>query len=115
MAAMKHSSDKNHSGLFQAFSKAFDWSAAIGLFFFELKKSFQNQADLFLCRMEYLFTLYLWVSIGLLFLIVGLFDLIMDFSKVSRGVVYSVGGLVIFLAAFILLQAVKIKKMKQRR
>jgi hypothetical protein len=115
MAVTKHTSDKSSSRLFQAFSKAFDWSAAFGLFFSELKKSFQNQADLFLCRVEYLLTLYLWISIGLVFLIIGLFDLIMDFTKASRGVVYSIGGLVIFLTAFILLQAVKIKKMKQRR
>ncbi len=115
MSDMKHTSNKSPSGLLQTFSKAFDWRAAIGLFFTELKKSFRNQADLFLCRMEYLFTLYLWVSIGLVFLIVGLFDLIMDFTKASRGAVYSIGGLVIFLTAFILLQAVKIKKMKQRR
>jgi hypothetical protein len=115
MADTKTSSEKNTSGLFRAFMKAFNWGAAARLFFTDLKQSLQNQVDHFLCRLEYLFVLYLWVSIGLIFLIIGLFNLVADYAKVSAGVVFSIGGLVIFLAAFILLQAARMKNAGQRR
>ena len=115
MADTKTSSDKSSSGLVRAFLKAFNWGAAARVFFGELKQSLQSQVDHFLCRLEYLFVLYLWVSIGLLLLIIGLFNLVADYTKVPMGVVFSIGGLVIFLAAFILLQAARMKNASQRR
>ena len=115
MTDTKTSSNKGSSGLFRDFIKAFNWGAAARLFFGELKQSLQNQVDHFLCRLEYLFVLYLWVSIGLLLLIIGFFNLVADYTKVPMGVVFSIGGLVIFLAAFILLQAARMKNASQRR
>jgi|SRR5581483_8806057 len=87
-----------------------DLIAGFQLFFQEAKHSVQSHLDWFLRRIEYIFMVYLWVSIGLVFLILGAFDLVIDLGGVPRGWVFSIGGLFIFLIAIVFLQAAKIKK-----
>ncbi len=110
MADSKESSEKNQTGFFQAAGKAFDFLTAIRLFFAEIKESFARHWDWFLRRVEYLFVVYLWISVGILLMILGIFDLLIDFYRIPRGVVFSFGGLLILLVAVIFLQAAKMKK-----
>lgn len=94
-------------------SKLFDLLSNLRLFFTEVKQNFLEYTDRLLRRLEYLFFIYLWVSIGLLLLVLGLFFMIIDYAQVSRGLVFSIGGTIIFLTAIIFLQTAKIKKYKK--
>jgi fucose permease len=60
-----------------------------------------------------MFVIYLWISIGAIFIILGVFDLLIDRLGVPRGVVFSLGGILISLIAVIFLQAAKIKKTRR--
>jgi hypothetical protein len=93
-------------------ARVMDLLAAIRLFFGEIRQSALGKADGALRRMEYLFAVYLWVSIGLFLMVLGLFFLAIDFGHIPRGFVFSIGGLLVFLAAVIFLQTSKIRKTK---
>ncbi len=90
--------------------KIFDFLAAIKLLAGDVRVSIQEKADGFLRRVQYLFVVYLWISIGLVFLILGLFDILIDQWGVPRGVVFSLGGVLISLVSVIFLQTAKVKK-----
>ncbi len=90
--------------------KTFGLLSAIQGFFTRLEEALADHWDRFLRRMEYLFIVYLWASVGILLMALGLFDLLIDFGGLPRGIVFSIGGLLIFLVAVIFLQAAKIKK-----
>jgi len=105
--------DQNHEkekGLGSVLEKIFNLLAAARLFFGELRGSVLEKADGFLRRVQFLFIVYLWISIGLIFLILGVFDLLIDDLRVSRGVVFSLGGVLISLVSVIFLQTAKMKK-----
>ncbi len=110
MADERNSSEKSQTGFFQTAGKAFDFLAAIRIFFTEIKESILQHWDWFLRRVEYLFVVYLWISVGILLMVLGIFDLLIDFCRISRGVVFSLGGLLILLVAVIFLQAAKMKR-----
>jgi hypothetical protein len=113
MADTKSTREEAHSGWMGSAAKAFDFWASIRLFFSGMKESIAEGLDMLLRRVEYLFLVYLWVSAGLLLMVLGIFDLLVDFGKVPRGVVFSLGGLFIVLVATIFLQAAKIKKRRK--
>jgi hypothetical protein len=92
------------------FATLVDILAAVRLFFGELKESLAELADGALRRVLVLFTLYLWVSVGVLLMLVGVFDLLIDQAGLPRGVVYSLGGLLVSLVAVICLQALRAGK-----
>jgi len=58
-------------------------------------------------RVMQLFTLYMGMFSGLFLLVLGIFFILMDYSGVPRGVVFSVGGLLVFLISVILIQVNK--------
>ena len=97
-------------GLASAAGKIFEFLSAIRLFFGEIRESVLEKADGLLRRAQYLFMVYLWISIGLIFLMIGIFDLLIDELRVSRGVVFSLGGVLISLVSVIFLQTAKMKK-----
>jgi len=113
MTESKNTSEQTHSGWGQAAAKAFDMVSAVRLFFTEIKESMAEHWDWFLRRVEYLFIVYLWVSVGLLLMLLGIFDLLIEFGHVPKGEVFSIGGLLIFLVSIIFLQAAKIKKRRK--
>jgi hypothetical protein len=110
MAEKKNPSPKSFSLFSSAVSTAAEVVETVVLFFHELKKTLQSQADWFLRRAEYIFVVYLWVSTGMLFLILGVFYLMIDFGHFSRGIVFSIGGCLVLLISIIFLQAAKIRK-----
>ena len=110
MAESKKSSEKVSSGIFKGVAKAFDLLGTFKLFLAEIKETVGARWDLFLHRLAYILVVYIWLSLGILFAILGVFFLLIDFGGVSRGIVFCVGGLVIFLVGLVLLQAAKIKK-----
>lgn len=110
MAEKKNSSPKNSSLFTSAVSTAAEVMETVVLFFREIKKNLQSQVDWLLRRAEYIFVVYLWVSTGMLFLILGVFYLLIDYGHFSRGIVFSIGGCLVLLISIIFLQAAKIKK-----
>jgi hypothetical protein len=94
-------------------SKLLELFSNLRLFLNEVRQNFLEYGDRLLRRLEYLFFIYLWVSIGLLLLVLGLFFMIIDYAQVSRGIVFTIGGAIIFLTALIFLQTAKIKKYKK--
>ena len=78
-----------------------------------IKNNIVGQAESFIRRTVYFILAAVTAFIGMLFMILGLFFLIIDYAQVSRGVVFSVGGLVVFLVAVIFMQAAKIRKLKR--
>jgi hypothetical protein len=112
MAPPRNESTEKNSSAGSVFSKIFETIAAVKLFFGEMRNSVLENVDWFLRRVEYLFIVYLWISVGVLFLVLGIFDLVIDLGRVPRGVVFSIGGVIIFLTAVIFSQAAKIKKKK---
>lgn len=113
MADSKNEKERTRSGWGQATAKALDVLAGIRMFFTEIKDSIAEHLDGILRRIEYLFLVYLWVSVGLLLMILGVFDLLIEFCRIPRGIVFSLGGLLIFLVAVIFLQAARIKKSRK--
>jgi len=95
------------------FAKLVDILAAVRLFFGELKGSLAELADGALRRVLVLFTLYLWVSVGAVLMLVGLFDLLIDQAGLPRGVVYSLGGLLVCLVSVIGLQSMRVGRGKK--
>ena len=113
MTDSKKTSETSSSGWGQAAAKAFDAVAAVRMFIKEIKDSITEHWDWLLRRVEYLFVVYMWISVGILLMILGVFDLIINYGRVPKGVVYSIGGLLIFLVAIIFLQAAKMKRWKK--
>lgn len=108
---MRDKAHETNGGLFsQVGAKVIDLLSALHLLFGDMRRSAQAQFDRFLRRAEYMFVLFLWISIGILFAILGVFDLLIDKAGISRGIVFSVGGAFIFLTAVVLLQAAKIRQ-----
>ncbi len=94
-------------------SKAMDLLAAVRLFFVEIKETFLEHVDGMLRRVQYLFIVYLWVSVGVLLMLLGCFFLVIDYGQVPRGVVFSIGGALVFLIAVIFLQSARLKKSRK--
>jgi len=90
------------------FAKVVDILAAVRLFFAELRESILERVDGALRRTLILLTLYLWVSVGVVLMLVGLFDLLIDQAGLPRGVVYSLGGLLVCLVSVIALQSMRV-------
>jgi hypothetical protein len=93
------------------FAKIVDILAAIRLFFGELRGSLLEHADTVLRRVQVLFILYLWVSVGVLLMLLGAFQLVIDLG-VSRGLVFATGGLLVTLVALIALLAMRAGRRK---
>jgi hypothetical protein len=110
MVEKKNPSSEDRSLLSSLLKAAAEAVGTISLFFNELKRTLQSQADWLLRRAEYVFVVYLWISTGVLFLILGVFYLMIDWGHFPRGMVFSVGGLLILLISIILLQAAKIRR-----
>jgi len=110
MAEKNNRSPKNSSLLTSLLKAIAEALGTVNLLFQEAKKTLQSQADGFIRRAEYILVVYLWISIGAVFLILGAFFLMMDLGHVSRGAVFSIGGLLTLLISVILLQAAKIKR-----
>jgi uncharacterized protein involved in response to NO len=89
------------------FAKLVDILAAVRLFFGELKGSLLEHAEGAVRRVQVLFVLYLWISAGVLLMLLGVFDLLIVQAGLPKGVVFSVGGLVVSLVAVIALQAMR--------
>jgi hypothetical protein len=113
MASKKNDPEKDGSFVSSTAGKAFDILSALRLFFVEIRQNFLERWDFFLRRVEYLLMVYLWISAGMLLGILGIFYLLIDYAQAPRGVVFSLGGLIILLTAVIFLQAAKIKKSKR--
>ncbi len=113
MPQKKNEPPSESSLLSSATARLVDLLAAFRLFFVEMRQNITEHADWLLRRVEYLFIVYLWVSAGLFLMTLGLFFLAIDYGQVSRGIVFSVGGALIFLIAVIFLQTAKIKKYKR--
>lgn len=111
---MKTRKEKGGGSLLRTVAgKAFDLLAALSLFFGEVRETLADGLDHFLRRTAYLLILDLWVSVGLLLMVLGVFDLAIDYGQVPRGVVYSIGGLVVLLVASLLLMSTRIKRYKK--
>ena len=113
MGSKKAGIPKDSSVLSATASKVFDLVAALRFFFTEVRQNMREHLDRLLRRAEYLLVVYLWVSSGLLLLTLGVFYLLIDYAHVPRGIVFSTGGLVVFLTAVILLQSAKLHKLKR--
>ena len=113
MPQKKNETREEPSFVSTAAAKLIDLLAAVRLFFGETRQNFLEHLDWLLRRVEYLLMVYLWVSAGMFLLILGVFFLVIDFGHVERGIVFSIGGALIFLTAVIFLQAAKIKKFKR--
>lgn len=110
MAEKKNRSSKDSSLLSSLIQAAAEAVGAVTLFFQEIKKNVQSQADWLIRRAEITFVLYLWISTGALFLILGAFFLMIDLGHFPRGAVFSIGGFLILLISIIVLQAAKIRR-----
>ena len=102
--------ETQEKGVGATVKKIFDILAAIKLFFGDARVSLLEKADVYLRRVRYLFVVYIWISIGLVFLILGIFDFLIDHWGVPRGVIFSLGGILISLVSVIFLQTAKMKK-----
>ncbi len=111
----KKNQENDHLGLWGSFFKFFDRVAAIRSFFEKTAEKLWDRIEAMIRQTEYLFVVYLWISVGVVLSVIGLFDLLEEWLKVPRGVVYLMGGLGISLVSMILLQTAKIKKMKRRK
>ena len=67
----------------------------------------ENRQERFQRRVMQLFTLYLGMFSGLFLLVLGVFFILIDYSGAPRGVVFTVGGLLVFLVSVILIQITK--------
>lgn len=112
MTDPEKSSEKDTAGLFPFLFKVFDRIVMVRAFFKEAEESLRNHMEAFVRRVGYLLVLYLCLLVGLVFFLVGLFDLLMEWTKLSPGVVYSLGGLGISVCSVILLEVAKTKKTK---
>ena len=113
MTDSKKTTETSSSGWGQTAAKAFDAVAAARMFFTEIKDLVVEHWDWFLRRVEYLLVVYMWISVGILLMVLGVFDLIIEYGRVPKGMVFSIGGLFIFLVAIIFLQAAKMKRRKK--
>lgn len=95
------------------FSRLVDILATVKFFLGEVRDTILDNVDKAVRRTLILFTLYLWVSIGAVLALVGVFDLLIDQAGVPRGVVFSLGGLLVSLVAVICLQALRVGKRKR--
>jgi hypothetical protein len=91
------------------FAKVVDILAAIRLFFGEVRHSLVAHADSALRRVQVLFMLYLWVSVGLVLMLLGAFQWAVDLG-LPRGPVFLSGGLLVTLVSIIALQAMRTGK-----
>ena len=92
MTDSRKTSEPSSGGWGQAAAKAFDAVAAVRMFFTEIKESIAEHWDWLLRRVEYLFVVYMWISAGIFLMVLGIFDLIIEYGRVPKGVVYSIGG-----------------------
>ena len=95
-----------------AVSKILGMLGSLLAVFSEARETFRKGFDRFLRRVEYLFLIYLWVSVGMVFLLLGGFFLVIDAGWASRGTVFFIGGLLVFLVSMVLLQTATIRKEK---
>jgi hypothetical protein len=113
MADSDNKHEKDRSLLGEVVSKLLEVLAAFRLMIGEVQDHWDNQVERFLRRVEFLFILYLWISIGALFMVLGLFEMLTDLAKIPRPWVFSVGGLLIVLTAVIVLQSTRLKRSKK--
>lgn len=114
MAAKTDKPRKGSSLLGDIGSKILELLAALRLFIGEVQSHFDDQVDLFLRRVEFLFILYLWISVGALFMLLGIFDLLIEYAKIPQPWVFTVGGLLILLTALIFLQTSRLRRLRKR-
>lgn len=110
MAEKKNRSPKDSSLLSSLLKAMAEAMGTVSLLLQEIKKTLQGQADWLIRRTETTFVIYLWVSTGALFLILGIFFLMIDLGHFPRGAVFSIGGFLILLISIIVLQAAKIRR-----
>jgi hypothetical protein len=91
-------------------SKVIDLLTALRLVFVEVRDHLDDQVEFFLRRVEMLFFIYLWVSVGALFMVLGLFDLLIQYAGIPKPWVFSVGGLLILLSSVIFLQSSRLRR-----
>ena len=76
-------------------------------FFFRLRSAAERRAEIFTARLGLRMLLQLWISIGIFMALLGIFDLLIDFAGIPRGLVYLFGGVFIALVALLLAHFVK--------
>ena len=114
MATRTDKGRKERSLLGDIGSKILEVLATLRLFIGEVQAHFDDQVDLFLRRVELLFILYLWISVGALFMVLGIFDLLIEYAKIPQPWVFTVGGLLILLTAVVFLQTSRLRRLRKR-
>lgn len=110
MAPKNEKPKKDRSLIGEIAARAIDLLAALKLFLGEIRDHLDGQMELFLRRVELLFIIYLWISVGALFMVLGLFDLLIEYAKIPQPWVFSVGGILILLTAVIFLQSSRLRR-----
>ncbi len=105
---------KNHSetqpfgsALFAFLKKIFGVLAGTRPFFDNLADMLEHRAEQMERRLLKLVVLYLLTFASLVFLLLGIFFIVIDSAGVSRGIVFAVGGLIVLLVTVILIQSMK--------
>lgn len=104
---------RSRSLMEEVISKLLEVLAGLRLMVGEFQDHWDGQVERFLRRVEFLFILYLWISIGALFVVLGLFDLLIEYAKIPQPWVFTTGGLLILLTAMVVLQTTRLKGSKK--
>jgi hypothetical protein len=97
-------SPKNHFTLFSVLNKIVGIATGTGPFLELIGELMEKQVDKLLRRMMGLAVVYLTMFAGIIILAIGISLLIIDFTAIPRGVVFTVGGLFIVIVSALFIQ-----------
>lgn len=105
---------ESNSVLGDLIAKGLELLSTFGLMASEAKEALSRKTEAVFWRTVLLLTLVLWMSAGLFLLILGCMQLLIDQAGWSRGAVYSVGGLLVFLIAALGFQGLRLRQSRPR-
>ncbi|HVZ81540.1 MAG TPA: hypothetical protein VHE12_12195 [bacterium] len=114
MTGQDKEAKKDRSLVSEVISKIFEVLATLRLLIGQVQDHWDDQVENFLRRIGVLLLLYLWISLGLLFMVLGIFDGLIEYAKVPQPLVLLVGGLLVLLTSVILLQSTRLRRKRNR-